>query len=323
MLTEIYQNKNKKFKAIFIQNFFRFGGSYFYNQFIKNKSVIGFYEPFHEDLSNIKKIEDGRKNFQKRKKLFNHPNEEFYFQNYPLNKKWFKEFHNINLKSNFFLVKKKEITIFQNYLKNLIDFGYSNMKLPVFKLNRVYLNPEVLEINEIYKIFLFRDPVASFFSNIRLNLLKPYYDRISQLASEGVEPFKSLWNLVLLNEVNHITLKEKKINFVSQKDLEVHYSIFFYIWLYGLYKNFEFNYTFINYSKLEDTIYKNKISEEIFLQCNIQIDFSNFDQNKDPSYSLKIPINQKINNLIKNFMDANRLNRILSNNFDINHFNLS
>ena len=60
-MTDLHQNKNKKFKAIFIQNFIRFGGSYFYNQFIRHKNLIGFYEPFHEDLSNIKKIEDIKK----------------------------------------------------------------------------------------------------------------------------------------------------------------------------------------------------------------------------------------------------------------------
>ena len=49
-------SNNNKISAIFIQNFFRFGGSFLYDQFIENNNLIGFYEPFHEDLSNYKKI---------------------------------------------------------------------------------------------------------------------------------------------------------------------------------------------------------------------------------------------------------------------------
>ena len=51
-------------KSILIQNFFRFGGTYLYNQITeKNQNVLGFYEPFHEHLSDYERIKEEKKNF--------------------------------------------------------------------------------------------------------------------------------------------------------------------------------------------------------------------------------------------------------------------
>ena len=43
-------------KHIIIQNFFRSGGSYLYDAFNTDPNIIGFYEPFHENLSSKEKI---------------------------------------------------------------------------------------------------------------------------------------------------------------------------------------------------------------------------------------------------------------------------
>lgn len=307
----------KKIKAIFIQNFFRSGGSYLFNQFIDNENIMGFYEPFHEDLSDLEKIDVARKEFQKRKKQFNHPNKEFYFQNFPLNKEWFENFHKTNVKLNFFNIKNQSIPVVQEYLKNLISYSASFDRLPLFKINRLYLNPEILELDGVYKIFLFREPISTFISNIRLNLLRPYYNKIFQLANEEIEPFKSLWNLVVSNNINNITFEKEKINFASKKDMEIHYSIFFFIWLFGLYKNFKFDYTFINYSKLDNLNYSKKITEEISNNCGVKVKFSNFVKNKDKTYDLQIHLNEKIIFLINKFMNREKIDQILFDNFDI------
>ena len=303
-------------KAIFIQNFFRSGGSYLYNQFIDHEKHIGFYEPFHEDLSDSQKIEEGRLKFKQRVKLLNHPNKEFYFQNFPMNEKWFKNFHTINKKLNFFFIKDQSVPTVQKYLIDLISYSASMHRLPIFKINILYLNPEILELDNIYKIFLFREPISSFFSNINLNLLRPYYYRIFLLANENIEPFKSIWNLGIKNKINHIVFKNNKIEFASKKDLEIHYSIFFFIWLFGLYKNFNFNFTFVNYSKLDELSYSKNISKEIMDYCGFEIDFSNFVKKKDKIYNLHIDICEEIIHLIKQFMNGEKVEKILIENFD-------
>lgn len=308
---------NKNIKAVYIQNFFRFGGSYFYNEFIKSKNTLGLYEPFHEDLSNPEKIKEGQKNFEKRKDAFNHPNLEFYFKNFPLDQNWFTEFHKKNVESNFFYIEKRNIVVFQKYLNDLIDFSHSKNCLPIFKINRLYFNPEVLEKSGVYKIFLYREPVSSFFSNITLNLLKPYYDRIFHLANNNIEPFKSLWGIVLDKKINHIRFLDSKIHFETQKDFDTHYSIFFFIWLYGLYKNFQSKFTFVNYSKLHEKDYSNKVSSEIFDQCAIEINFSKFKRVEKEIYKVKTSIDPSIKKIIQNLFDEKEINKILSNNFNI------
>ena len=55
-------------KHIIIQNFFRSGGSYLYDAFNTDPNIIGFYEPFHENLSSKEKILKAKNNFLENKK---------------------------------------------------------------------------------------------------------------------------------------------------------------------------------------------------------------------------------------------------------------
>lgn len=300
-----------KIKAIIIQNFFRFGGSYLYTELTKNHNTIGFYEPFHENLVDKQKIYQEKNNFDYRRKKFNHPNLEFYFQNFPLNEKWFQEFHKSNIHTNFLSIRKESILNIQNYLRSLIDYGSSNSKLPIFKINRLYFNPEVLELDNVYKIFLFREPVSSFFSNIRLNLLKPYYDRIFNLASKKLEPFNSLWDIILMNKINHITLRENKIIFKTKKDFGVHYSVYYFIWLYGIYKNIQNDFLFINYNRLHQKDYSLDISKEIFNNCSIQVDFSNFNKGNIINHKMPLSLDLNVSDLITKFIDLKKVKKFL------------
>ena len=82
-----------EYKSIIIQNFFRAGGSYLYNQLAENKNIIGFYEPFHDVFNNSENYKTEEKEFKIKTKKLKHFSDEFYFKNYPINSDWFIKFH--------------------------------------------------------------------------------------------------------------------------------------------------------------------------------------------------------------------------------------
>ena len=307
-------SNNNRISAIFIQNFFRFGGSFLYDQFIENNNLIGFYEPFHEDLSNYKKINKDKENFNIIKKNLKHQNKQFYFENYPFNENWFKDFHKQNNQSKIFFITNNNYKIYKNYLENLIAYGSSKSLLPIFKINRLYFNPEILEIINTVKIFLFRKPISSFFSNIHLNLLNPYYVKIRYLAENDIQPFKNLWEIICLNNLKKIQRIKNNFNFVNEQQIKIHYSVFFFIWIFGLYQNFKSDFLFINYDDLYNKEYSNNISKKIFKKTSIQINFSQFKKINNSLYETNIEIDEKILSLIKNSINYNELKEILKKN---------
>ena len=142
-------------KPIIIQNFFRSGGSYLYDILNNQNDILGFYEPFHESLGSKERIQKEKENFNKLKKKLGHTNKEFYFQNFPENDEYILNFNSEKFERLLFLSKRNDYEKCKNYLEYLIELAKSKNKIPLFKVNRLYLNPDILESIISTKILLY------------------------------------------------------------------------------------------------------------------------------------------------------------------------
>jgi len=228
-------------KPIIIQNFFRSGGSYLYDLFNNKSETLGFYEPFHESLSSNERIKVEKDNFDKFKNKLSHSNKEFYFENF-LNDEFILKFNSEKFQRLIFLMKRNDSEDCKEYLEYLISLAKKKNKIPLFKINRLYLNPDIINSISSSKIFLYRDPVSTFWSNIKLNRLNPFYYSLDYHWKEKIEPFKEIYDFVLKNKIQKIEIIDNKYNFRNEEQLNFHYSVFVFFWLKGLEENLKYNF---------------------------------------------------------------------------------
>tara|TARA_X000000368_G_C22960756_1_gene680877 strand:- start:54 stop:1001 length:948 start_codon:yes stop_codon:yes gene_type:complete len=296
-------------KSILIQNFFRFGGTYLYNQITeKNQNVLGFYEPFHEHLSDYERIKEEKKIFESKNKRLRHYSKSFYYSNFPHNEKWFKIFHQKNkIKLNLFHQTKNDEKEYINYIKELISIAHNKNEIPIFKINRLYFSPTIFNITDSLTIFLIRQPVSSFFSNIDLNFLRPYYKNIETLALQNIQPFFDLQKIIKNNKIKEISIKDEKLHFDGRQQLILHYSIFFFLWIYGLNKNIFYSNLLINYDYLSNIEYSNSIKSDFFLKTNLILDLDNFKRIENKLHNLQLEIIDEVSELIFKYINYNKL----------------
>ena len=303
-------------KPIIIQNFFRSGGSYLYDLFNNKSETLGFYEPFHESLSSNERIKVEKDNFDKFKNKLSHSNKEFYFENF-LNDEFILKFNSEKFQRLIFLMKRNDSEDCKKYLEYLISLAKKKNKIPLFKINRLYLNPDIINSISSSKIFLYRDPVSTFWSNIKLNRLNPFYYSLDYHWKEKIEPFKEIYDFVLKNKIQKIEIIDNKYNFRNEEQLNFHYSIFVFFWLKGLEENLKYNFFFIYYNNLENKEYQNEISNKLNDLTSISINFTNFKILNNPIYKMKPKISDEIKNLIIKRINTQKIKEELkSRKFD-------
>ena len=306
-------------KPIIIQNFFRSGGSYIYDLFNNKSEILGFYEPFHESLGSKEKIKIEKNNFNKLKEKLNHTNKDFYFENF-LDDEFILRFNSEVFQRYIFLMKRNDTEKCREYLEYLINLTKPKKKIPLFKINRLYLNPDI--INSIYstKIFLYRDPVSTFWSNIKLNRLNPFYFSLNYHWREKIEPFYEIYDFTLKHKIQKIEIIDNKFNFKNEEQLNMHYSVFVFFWLKGLEENLNYDFFNIYYNDLLNKEYQNEISNKLKDLTSISINFNEFKMFNNPIYKIKPKISSEIKELIKKKIDTNKIKTELSKrNFDINY----
>ena len=303
-------------KPIIIQNFFRSGGSYLYDLFNNKSETLGFYEPFHESLSSNEKIKVEKDNFDKFKNKLSHSNKEFYFENF-LNDEFILKFNSEKFQRLIFLMKRNDSEDCKEYLEYLISLAKKKNKIPLFKINRLYLNPDIINSISSSKIFLYRDPVSTFWSNIKLNRLNPFYYSLDYHWKEKIEPFKEIYDFVLKNKIQKIEIIDNKYNFRNEEQLNFHYSVFVFFWLKGLEENLKYNFFFIYYNNLENKEYQNEISNKLNDLTSISINFTDFKILDNPIYKMKPKISDEIKNLIIKRINTQKIKEELkSRKFD-------
>ena len=306
-------------KPIIIQNFFRSGGSYIYDLFNNKSEILGFYEPFHESLGSKEKIKIEKNNFNKLKEKLNHTNKDFYFENF-LDDEFILRFNSEVFQRYIFLMKRNDTEKCREYLEYLINLTKPKKKIPLFKINRLYLNPDI--INSIYstKIFLYRDPVSTFWSNIKLNRLNPFYFSLNYHWREKIEPFYEIYDFTLKHKIQKIEIIDNKFNFKNEEQLNMHYSVFVFFWLKGLEENLNYDFFNIYYNDLLNKEYQNEISNKLKDLTSISINFNEFKMFNNPIYKINPKISSEIKELIKKKIDTNKIKTELSKrNFDINY----
>ena len=303
-------------KPIIIQNFFRSGGSYLYDLFNNKSETLGFYEPFHESLSSNERIKVEKDNFDKFKNKLSHSNKEFYFENF-LNDEFILKFNSEKFQRLIFLMKRNDSEDCKEYLEYLISLAKKKNKIPLFKINRLYLNPDIINSISSSKIFLYRDPVSTFWSNIKLNRLNPFYYSLDYHWKEKIEPFKEIYDFVLKNKIQKIEIIDNKYNFRNEEQLNFHYSVFVFFWLKGLEENLKYNFFFIYYNNLENKEYQNEISNKLNDLTSISINFTDFKILDNPIYKMKPKISDEIKNLIIKRINTQKIKEELkSRKFD-------
>ena len=303
-------------KPIIIQNFFRSGGSYLYDLFNNKSETLGFYEPFHESLSSNERIKVEKDNFDKFKNKLSHSNKEFYFENF-LNDEFILKFNSEKFQRLIFLMKRNDSKDCKEYLEYLISLAKKKNKIPLFKINRLYLNPDIINSISSSKIFLYRDPVSTFWSNIKLNRLNPFYYSLDYHWKEKIEPFKEIYDFVLKNKIQKIEIIDNKYNFRNEEQLNFHYSVFVFFWLKGLEENLKYNFFFIYYNNLENKEYQNEISNKLNDLTSININFTDFKILDNPIYKMKPKISDEIKNLIIKRINTQKIKEELkSRKFD-------
>ena len=304
-------------KPIIIQNFFRSGGSYLYDLFNNKSETLGFYEPFHESLSSNERIKVEKDNFDKFKNKLSHSNKEFYFENF-LNDEFILKFNSEKFQRLIFLMKRNDSEDCKKYLEYLISLAKKKNKIPLFKINRLYLNPDIINSISSSKIFLYRDPVSTFWSNIKLNRLNPFYYSLDYHWKEKIEPFKEIYDFVLKNKIQKIEIIDNKYNFRNEEQLNFHYSVFVFFWLKGLEENLKYNFFFIYYNNLENKEYQNEISNKLNDLTSISINFTDFKILDNPIYKMKPKISDEIKNLIIKRINTQKIKEELkSRKFDV------
>ena len=280
-------------KPIIIQNFFRSGGSYIYDLFNNKSEILGFYEPFHESLGSKEKIKIEKNNFNKLKEKLNHTNKDFYFENF-LDDEFILRFNSEVFQRYIFLMKRNDTEKCREYLEYLINLTKPKKKIPLFKINRLYLNPDI--INSIYstKIFLYRDPVSTFWSNIKLNRLNPFYFSLNYHWREKIEPFYEIYDFTLKHKIQKIEIIDNKFNFKNEEQLNMHYSVFVFFWLKGLEENLNYDFFNIYYNDLLNKEYQNEISNKLKDLTSISINFNEFKMFNNPIYKIKPKISSEI-----------------------------
>ena len=305
-------------KPIIIQNFFRSGGSYLYDLFNNKSETLGFYEPFHESLSSNERIKVEKDNFDKFKNKLSHSNKEFYFENF-LNDEFILKFNSEKFQRLIFLMKRNDSEDCKEYLEYLINLAKKKNKIPLFKINRLYLNPDIINSISSSKIFLYRDPVSTFWSNIKLNRLNPLYYSLDYHWKKKIEPFNELYDFVIKNKIQRIEIINNKFNFKNEEQLNLHYSIFVFFWLKGLEENLKYDFFNIYYNDLIDKEYQDEISNKLKDLTSFNINFIDFKIFNNPIYENKPKINDEIKNLIIKKIDTIKIKEELKNRkFDIN-----
>jgi len=299
-------------KPIIIQNFFRSGGSYLYDVFNTNPKIIGFYEPFHENLSSPEKILQEKNNFLMNKKILNHNNNEFYFHNFPENDEYINLFNSKKFQRYTFLLERNDTHDCINYLNYLISIAKKKNKNPLLKINRLYLNPEIINKISAFKIFLFRDPVSSFWSNIKLNLLNPYYYSFKYHWQNNIYPFNEVYNFMIKKNIELIKIKNNSLYFKDKNQLNFHFSAFVLLWLIGLERNFKNNYLNIYYNNLSENSYRNSVIKKINDNTGFNIDLNNFKLGKLKIYETIPEIIPELKEIIQASVDFKIINKNLS-----------
>ena len=306
-------------KPIIIQNFFRSGGSYIYDLFNNKSEILGFYEPFHESLSSRERLKIEMVNFNKFKEKLNHTNKEFYFKNF-LDDEFILKFNSEKFQRLLFLIKRNDTEDCKKYLEYLINVAKKKNKIPLFKINRLYLNPDIINSISSSKIFLYRDPVSTFWSNIKLNRLNPFYFSLNYHWREKIEPFYEIYDFTLKHKIQKIEIIDNKFNFKNEEQLNMHYSVFVFFWLKGLEENLNYDFFNIYYNDLLNKEYQNEISNKLKDLTSISINFNEFKMFNNPIYKIKPKISSEIKELIKKKIDTNKIKTELSKrNFDINY----
>ena len=296
-------------EAVVIQNFFRFGGSYLYNQIIEsNNNIAGFYEPFHEHLSDHKRVKKEEEIFLEKSKRLRHFSKNFYFSNFPFEFDWFQNFHtNSNLRINHFDHSVEDVANCKEYLNGLIEHAQQKNLLPVFKINRIYFSPQILELKKTFNIFLIRQPVSSFFSNIDLNFLKPYYENINIQYMRNLQPFYDLWQIIENKNLKEISIKNNQLYFEGKEQLMLHYSIFFFLWIFGLSKNIGKNNLMINYDYLSNEEYSNSIQKEFNIKTNLFLNLDSFKKTDNKLHKMELNVIKEVCDLINKYIDCDKL----------------
>ena len=305
-------------KPIIIQNFFRSGGSYIYDLFNNKSEILGFYEPFHESLSSKERLKIEMVNFNKFKEKLSHTNKEFYFKNF-LDDEFILKFNSEKFQRLLFLIKRNDTEDCKKYLEYLINVAKKKNKIPLFKINRLYLNPDIINSISSSKIFLYRDPVSTFWSNIKLNRLNPFYFSLNYHWREKIEPFYEIYDFAIKNKIQKIEIIDNKFNFKNEEQLNMHFSVFVFFWLKGLEENLNYDFFNIYYNDLLNKEYQNEISNKLKDLTSISINFNEFKMFNNPIYKINPKISSEIKELIKKKIDTNKIKTELSKrNFDIN-----
>ena len=308
------------YKPIIIQNFFRSGGSYLYDILNDQNDILGFYEPFHESLGSKERIQKEKENFNKLKKKLGHTNKEFYFQNFPENDEYILNFNSEKFERLLFLSKRNDYEKCKNYLEYLIELAKSKNKIPLFKVNRLYLNPDILESIISTKILLYRDPVSSFWSNIKLNRLNPFYYALNYHWKKKIDPFIELYDFIIKKNIQKIEIVDNKFNFQNEEQLNLHYSVFIFFWLKGLEENLKYNFLNIYYNDLINKEYQNEISKKIKNLTLLNSSFNEFKITENPIYKIIPKIVDDVKDLIINTIDTKQIKiELKSRNFNLNY----
>ena len=310
-------------KHIIIQNFFRSGGSYLYDAFNTDPNIIGFYEPFHENLSSKEKILKEKNNFLENKKKKNHNINEFYFHNFPENDEYINLFNLKKFQRYTFLLKRDDTNDCINYLNYLISIAQKKNKISLFKINRLYLNPEIIDNIPAFKIFLFRDPISSFWSNINLNLLNPYYNSFKYHWINKMYPFNEVYNHMIKQNIELIKIKNNSLHFKDKNQLNFHFSAFILLWLIGLMRNFKKKYLNIYYNNLSENSYRNLVVKKINENTGFNINLDNFKLGKLKIYETIPEVIPELKKIIRASVDLKIVNENLSTfNIDQNFRNI-
>lgn len=243
---------------------FRTGSTYFWSKFREKENVRAYYEPFHENLKNVK-LKDLESTFQ----IKNHPKDLASYHN---------EFKVVRKAEGGIKNYKPEFAFHNNfrfqdemiiYINNLIKAGNNYPKI-VFGFNR-----------SAGRIRGFTEKFDAFNIYLHRNLQDQWVSIATSEINESI--YRHIFNL---NHNDLIFIPFIKNGNLSIKDSDCNYFLFYYI--HKIYD--KIGYKYADYMiKIDDqsnnTAYKIRLKKEIKKYTDIEIDFHDL---KAKSYSNEI-----------------------------------
>lgn len=299
-------------KPIFIHTMFRTGSTYIWDKFRKDPNCVAYYEPFHNELKDLKDKSIKCCNKSVFEYLKHPEQDEPYFSEFkPVilpdgGVKYFKE---------SFIAREFCYNGNNQDLKNYIDLliQTAEPRIPVFEFNRSSLRTEWFKTNykDSFNVYLMRNPrdtFTSYHSYTKTDnnyFLAMNWIFLSYNTSQPIFKWLVKFSPIELKQYNF----DKAIKYYSGKvaDIpdEIHYMLFYTIWYSSLYMNMMHADLILDINKLSTDLDYREYVVSTFdkLGCNVRFDDANV-----PTEELVLPdsvmsfiemlVKQKIDSLV-------------------------